>query len=111
MDETYTSGTWTLAPDKVDAFVEAWREFAAWASARPGAGTLRLACDLQDPARFVSFGRWEDIAAVRAWKADPEFSERMGRVRRHVDGFEPSELEVVASATAGATTPERAPAG
>jgi heme-degrading monooxygenase HmoA len=65
MSEIYTTGTWKPQAGKEDAFVEAWVEFASWASGMPGAGTLRLAHDVRDAQRFVSFGRWESIAAVR----------------------------------------------
>jgi heme-degrading monooxygenase HmoA len=104
MSETYTTGSWTPNPGREEAFIEAWCEFAAWASSRPGAGTLRLVRNLSEPNRFVSFGSWETIEAVRAWKASPEFRERMARVLQHVGEFRPSELELVASADAGVTT-------
>ena len=48
MDELYTQGAWTPTPGKEDAFVEAWVEFAGWASARSGAGTLRLMRDVRN---------------------------------------------------------------
>jgi heme-degrading monooxygenase HmoA len=101
MSEVYTTGNWKPNAGEEDAFVEAWKEFAGWASQSPGAGTLRLARDAQDPARFVSFGRWESIEAAHAWKGSPEFKERMSRVRRHVDQFVASELEVVATVDEG----------
>jgi heme-degrading monooxygenase HmoA len=101
MDSIYTSGTWTPSSGSGDAFVEAWRQFASWASSRPGAGRLQLVRDLTDPSRFVSFGEWESIDDVRAWKSSPEFRERMAHVLQHVDDFQPSEL--VAAAEDGST--------
>jgi heme-degrading monooxygenase HmoA len=101
MSEVYTTGTWTPNAGEADAFVEAWLEFARWASQAPGAGSLRLARDARDQERFVSFGRWDNIEAAHAWKSSPEFRERMGRVQRHVDQFAPAELEVVATVEAG----------
>jgi heme-degrading monooxygenase HmoA len=44
----------------------------------------------------VSFIGWDGMESVRGWKGHPEFKERMGRVQKHVDGFEPTEVEVVA---------------
>jgi heme-degrading monooxygenase HmoA len=85
------------------AFVAAWSEFAAWASDMPGAGTLCLTRDLQQPGRFVSFGDWADGDSVRAWKSSPEFRERMAQVLRHVDAFEPTELEVVTKVVSSET--------
>ena len=107
MTELYTTGRWHVAAGKQDAFVDAWAEFAAWASSFAGAGTLRLARDLRDSEAFVSFGGWQTIEAVRAWKSAPEFRERLAQVLQHADGFEPSELELLAAAEAGAAAPVR----
>ena len=35
MPDVYTTGSWKPFPGKEDAFVEAWTEFADWASAMP----------------------------------------------------------------------------
>lgn len=109
MSELYTQGSWTPSPGKEEAFVEAWSEFAGWASGRPGAGTLRLARDVRNWERFVSFGTWDSADDVRAWKSHPEFRERIARVLQHVDEFEPTELELVASASRGIGTVVAAP--
>jgi heme-degrading monooxygenase HmoA len=98
MPEIYTTGSWKLDPGKEDAFIAAWAEFAGWASGMPGAGALRLARDVRDPERFVSFGAWESVEAVRAWKSGPDFRERLARVLQHVAEFDPAELTVVATA-------------
>jgi hypothetical protein len=45
---------------------------------------------------------------VQTWKASPEFRERMGRVQEFVDEFRPSELDLVAWATRGVPTTQRA---
>lgn len=95
MSELYTTGTWRPKPGRDAEFVAAWQEFAAWAAAMPGAGTLRLTRDTGDAGRYVSLGRWQDDEAVRAWKASADFRERIGRVLQHVDGFEPAELAVL----------------
>ncbi|TMK93520.1 MAG: antibiotic biosynthesis monooxygenase [Actinobacteria bacterium] len=97
----YTTGTWKPAPGKEEAFVEAWAEFASWASGMDGVGALRLAQDVRDTERFVSFGTWESIEAVRAWKGAADFRERLARVVQHVTEFEPTELALVASAESG----------
>jgi len=101
MTEVYTTGTWKPNAGEEDAFVDAWGEFACWASDMPGAGTVRLARDLRDPERFVSFAAWDSIEAVRDWKSSPEFKERMSRVQQHVDKFAPTELEMVAAFARG----------
>ena len=91
MYEIFTAGRFEVDPENEELFVTAWSEFAAWASERSGAGTLRLFRDVRNPGRFVSFGQWDDADAVRAWKSSPEFKERIGRVVRQATEFEPTE--------------------
>ena len=102
MGEVYTSGSWKPNPGSEQAFIEAWSSFASWASVSAGAGTLRLVRDLNEPGQFVSFGGWQSIDQVRAWKSSPEFRERMAQVLQHVDAFRPAELEPVAAVEDGA---------
>jgi heme-degrading monooxygenase HmoA len=96
MAETYTSGHWLVKPGEEDAFVQAWTEFVEWGSGSSGSGTCRLVRDLEVPGRYMSFAPWESFDAQRAWKEDPEFRERIGRVRAHCDEFEPATLELSA---------------
>jgi heme-degrading monooxygenase HmoA len=100
MRELVTTGTWIVRPGEEEDFVRDWTEFAEWAATQPGAIALRLGRDVTDPSRFVSFAPWADAAAVRAWKSQPGFSERLARARAHTTAFETSELDVVASASA-----------
>ena len=99
--ETYTTGTWIVKAGEELAFVQAWTEFASWASGHPGAQTMRLTHDLSEPQRFFSFAPWDDAGAIHAWKGSPEFRERMAKVRRHTEGFTPWELELVTAVAAG----------
>lgn len=110
MSELYTQGVWKPAPGKEEVFIEAWMSFAGWASGMSGAGTLRLARDVRNVERFVSFGTWDSPDAVRAWKSHPEFRERIARVVQHVDEFEPTELALVATAESGVGMIEQDPA-
>jgi heme-degrading monooxygenase HmoA len=110
MADIYTNGRWQPNPGCEHAFVDAWKQFATWASSMPGAGRLTLVRDLANPERFTSFGRWESIEQVRAWKSSPEFRERMAHVLQHVSDFQPSELEVIAAAEQGAATATEATA-
>lgn len=104
MSDIYTSGRWQPNPGSETQFVEAWKEFATWASSMPGAGTLRLLHDLDDPGRFVSYGNWESADAVAGWKSSAEFRGRMATILQHVAVFEPTESAVVAAAEAGTLT-------
>jgi heme-degrading monooxygenase HmoA len=99
MSTVYTSGTWKPTPGSEEAFVEAWKSFAGWASSLPGAGRLQLTRDLHDEGRYVSLGDWASEDAVRSWKGSPEFKERMAQVLQHVGEFQPAELGLVATAS------------
>jgi heme-degrading monooxygenase HmoA len=104
MTTFFTMGTWIAKPGERDEFLSAWNEFAQWASSMPGAGELRLACDLGDDHRFVSFGDWNAIEPVHEWKGSDEFRPRMGKVQAHVANFTPLELEQVAGWSGGSST-------
>jgi heme-degrading monooxygenase HmoA len=95
----YTTGSWRPFRGHEAAFLQAWEEFMGWATELPGAGEAVLARDEREPGRFVSFASWESMDAVHAWKHSPEFKPRMGRVQEHIDGFAPTELEVVVRVT------------
>jgi heme-degrading monooxygenase HmoA len=110
MYETFAHGRFEVAPENQDAFVEAWSEFASWVSQQPGAKTLRLVRDVRNAGRFLSFGQWGSADAVRDWKASPEFKERLGRVVKHANEFEPTELVSLATVTGGTVERHSPPA-
>jgi heme-degrading monooxygenase HmoA len=95
MTETYTSGSWTVKTGEEDAFVQEWSDFVTWASGFPGSGTFRLVKDVEQPNRYMSFAPWESFDAQNAWKEQPEFPERIMRVRKHCQDFQPLTLELV----------------
>jgi heme-degrading monooxygenase HmoA len=101
MYEIFTYGRFEVEPENEEAFKEAWAEFAAWASQRGGAQTLRLVRDVRNPGRFFSFGQWDDAEAVANWKSQPEFKERLGRLVAQAKEFEPTELVVLRKAADG----------
>ena len=95
MAETYTSGVWIVKDGEEEDFVREWTEFVRWASGFAGSGAFRLVRDLDNPTTYLSFAPWESFDAQRAWKEQPEFRERIMRVRRHCDDFQPSTHELV----------------
>ena len=101
MYEIFTYGRFEVSPENEEAFIEAWGVFAAWASVRPGAPTIRLMRDVRTTGRFVSLGRWEDAEAIQAWKSSDEFRERLGSVVRLATEFEPTELVVLKRVAGG----------
>jgi heme-degrading monooxygenase HmoA len=91
----FSTGTWRPKEGEEDAFVEAWTEFGHWISTIDGNRGPQLTRDLGDPGRYFSFCAWRDPDAMEAWRSNPEFPERLGNVRKHVDDFKPTDLEQV----------------
>ena len=92
---SYTAGFWTAKEGEEETFIEAWREFAEWASGFAGVRALHLLRDVKEPRRYVSYADWDDIDAIHGWKGSEQFKERIGAVKRHTDEFTAAELELV----------------
>ena len=101
MYEIFTYGRFEVEPENEEAFVEAWSEFAAWISQRPGNQSVRLTRDVRNTGRLVSVGKWDDAEAVRAFKSAPEFKEQLGRIVKLAKDFEPTELVTLVKAAGG----------
>jgi heme-degrading monooxygenase HmoA len=99
--EIFTYGRFEVAPENEQAFVDAWSHFATWISERPGNRAVRLHRDVRNARRFVSVGQWDDADAVRAFKSEREFKERLATIVRHATEFEPTELVTVVKVTDG----------
>ena len=98
MGDQYVSGDWTVRSGSEDEFIERWLEFTGWSLAnQPGAEQFVLIRSLDDPRHFVSFGRWADHEAVRAWKGSQEFADRFARCRELCDAFGGGDYAVAAS--------------
>jgi heme-degrading monooxygenase HmoA len=92
----YTYGIWQVKPGRADEFAAAWAELAEWTTENvPGARWAKLLRDTQDENRFISFGPWESLDAIAAWRELDGFRERVGRVRELLESFEPFTLEPV----------------
>lgn len=97
--EVYTSGDWLVKEGREAEFVAAWRDLADWtAGSVPGAGWARLLRDRDEPRHFLSFGPWESLEAVAAWRSSEGFARRIGGIRDLVDDLRPRTLEVAAQA-------------
>jgi quinol monooxygenase YgiN len=66
-----------VAPDRVDAFVEQWRERAELMRAAPGFRDARLHRARTAEARFqlINVANWDSAEAMEAARADPAFQE------------------------------------
>lgn len=95
-DVIYAVGIWSVRPGNERAFMEAWMDFASWTSWLEGSRYGNLLQDLRDPARFVSFGAWEDMECIRAWHRQPEFKKSFDRFLELCDGITPGTFHLVA---------------
>ena len=96
MREHYSHTTWLVKPGLEDEFIRRWTEFAAWSQAEGLAAEARLLRDVDEPQRFVSFGPWETLSAIRRWRALPGFQEHAARLGEVLESFEAHTLEHVA---------------
>jgi heme-degrading monooxygenase HmoA len=96
METHYTHTTWHVKEGNEEEFVRRWGEWAEWSRRQGLVEDALLLRDAEDPQRFVSFGPWEGVVAIAGWRALPGYQERVDRLRRVVDGFQPRTLEVVA---------------
>jgi len=98
MGQPYTLGNWVAKPGREEEFVAAWQELADWTRGEFGErSSAKLLRDMADPRRFVSFGPWDSLEAIDAWRALPGFKEGVSRIREFLESFEPVTLEVVAA--------------
>ena len=95
MNEAYSHSTWRVKPGLEDEFVRRWEELADWSALQGLKARAKLLRDTDDPSRFVSFGPWESVSAIRGWRGAPGFHERVARLQEVVEGFEPRTLELV----------------
>jgi heme-degrading monooxygenase HmoA len=96
MGKTFTHTTWQVKPGLESEFVERWLEWAEWSHRQGLRAHARLLRDVESPGTFVSFGPWETIAAVRTWRGESGYHERVARLQELVERFEPRTLEQVA---------------
>jgi heme-degrading monooxygenase HmoA len=91
----YTSGNWLVKEGSEDDFIKRWTEFTDWTSKNSGgARSFFLIREDSNPRHFLSFGAWNDFAAVQQWRQSPEFAQRLGTCRELCDDFEASDYSL-----------------
>jgi quinol monooxygenase YgiN len=99
MEQPYTHGHWVVKEGQEDAFQADWQDLADWTSrnvAGAVVGEARLLQDIERPTHFYSFGPWQSLDAIDAWRADEGFQQRVGRIRELLESFEANTLRLVA---------------
>jgi quinol monooxygenase YgiN len=91
----YTSGNWQVSPGNEQEFVKRWTEFTQWSLDNAGgARSFVLIQEDSNPTHFLSFGAWEDAAAVDNWRATPEFAQKLGACRELCSEFQPGDYSL-----------------
>ena len=65
MGEHYSHTVWIAKPGYEDEFVRRWSEFEEWSAVEGLSAHAKLLRDVDEPGRFISFGPWETLAAIR----------------------------------------------
>lgn len=92
---TYSVTVWVVKPGHEDDFVRAWRELAEHTQ-RHMVGRkepTHLLRDRDQPNRFITMAPWDSAATLRAWRAGPEFSQRVAEMRTFLEEFTPMTLD------------------
>ena len=91
----YTLGIWTVRPGSEDDFVRAWEDMGRETKKQFPTASGTLLRDHAQPNRFVSFGPWESLEQVVAWRESSAFTEGLAKIREVLDGFEPNTMDLV----------------
>lgn len=73
MEPHYSLTTWIIRPGNEDEFLR----------------------DVDDSSRFISFGPWETLEAIRRWRTLEGFQSHVAALSEVVEDFEPRTLELV----------------
>ncbi len=97
-NQQYTVGKWITRVGAESKFIAEWETFAKWTGRNlPGDGVRNLLQDQDRPQQFISFGPWENVEAIKAWRERPEFIEFVSKMRQLCEDFQPQSLRLVAS--------------
>jgi heme-degrading monooxygenase HmoA len=68
-----------VAPDDVDALLDAWTADATLLKSKPGFVSAQLHQGIEGSTTFLNYAIWESAAAFRAAFSDPEFQATLRR--------------------------------
>ena len=83
----YTSGEWIVKPGAEADFFDAFRRSGVEELDPPLEGLLQrpiLLRDLTSEGRFVSFGEWDSLAAIEAFRRRRDWNAMVGSMREHL---------------------------
>lgn len=89
MADMFTYGRWTVVEGKDEDFIRAWNDLAQWTSDNiEGAGWAKLLRDGEDRNLFLSFGTFDNLEAIQAWRTSEGFTTGIGKMRGLLQDFE-----------------------
>src|SRR5437016_14182973 len=92
----YTLGIWTVRTGQEEEFVRAWSDLAEETKSDFPEATATLLRDGEQRNLFISFGPWDSVEQIEAWRGSEAFQQGVGRLRELLDDFAPRTMEVVA---------------
>ena len=97
MGELFTHGRWVVKDGMEDEFVQLWQDLADWTAQNvEGTSWAVLVQDRDDSREFRSFGPWDSLEAIEAWRGASGFQERVVRLRESLASFKAMTMETVA---------------
>jgi heme-degrading monooxygenase HmoA len=91
----YSHTVWIVKPGQEAEFVKRWSAFEEWSAAEGLSARGKLLQDVDEPRRFISFGPWETLQAIRRWRMLPDFQEHARRLGEVLEQFDAHTLEEV----------------
>jgi heme-degrading monooxygenase HmoA len=92
---TYSVTVWVVKPGHEADFVRAWSELADFTARHMAERKepTKLLRDRDQPNRFITMAPWDSAATLRAWRAGPEFRERVAAMHSFLEEFSPMTLD------------------
>lgn len=92
----YSVGFWTVKAGKEKAFLKTWTDFANWTlNNQKGSLNVVMLQDSEQKNRFISFGPWENLESLQAWRQGPEFKAAFLKFKELCDEIKPNTMKSV----------------
>ena len=95
-NQAFTAGVWNVQKGKETEFIKEWTEFATWSNNNDKA-TARLLQDTDNPSKFISIGKWNNMEAIQKWRQESEFKDAMAKLSNLlIEPIQPHTMKEVA---------------
>lgn len=92
----YSVGIWTVKTGKEEAFLKTWTDFANWTlQNQKGSRNVVMLQDSEQKNRFISFGPWDNLENLQAWRQQPEFKSAFLKFKELCDEIKPNTMKSV----------------